>query len=287
MPDRQLLEVIDGRDRRRIDLDDDGDGLPVGRLDRGRGLGDERRADLRRRPGPRSCPTPIALFGSTVTWTSGVALTRSLCRLARSGWSARPVDDRLGRRGDVGLSWPVTMIRRPFEVNPPPACDLGVEALRLRPASSAAVRRIARWHRRRPRRGAERSSWRCSSRDRAAPTGRPASSCRPRPGCWSGRASTSASASRIVSACDRLIEHGVRAGARRRRDGHRRGASPTPALMNCVGSSGASAVEAKNRIAATPTHARGSSSGCAAPSGWSACSRAPRTSVPARRSRRP
>ena len=29
----------------------------------------------------------MALFGSTVTWTSGVALTRSLLRLAMSGWS--------------------------------------------------------------------------------------------------------------------------------------------------------------------------------------------------------
>ena len=35
-------------------------------------------------------PTAIALFGSTVTWTSGVALTRSLFRLARSGSSASP-----------------------------------------------------------------------------------------------------------------------------------------------------------------------------------------------------
>jgi len=61
------------------------------------------------------------LFGSTVTWTSGVALTKSLWRLRRSGWSANPA-----RTASVALATssavsPVTMIRSPFEVNPPPA----------------------------------------------------------------------------------------------------------------------------------------------------------------------
>ena len=65
-------------------------------------------------------PTVIALFGSTVTWTSGVALTRSLWRLRRSGWSASPA-----RTASVALATssavsPVTMTRSPFEVNPPP-----------------------------------------------------------------------------------------------------------------------------------------------------------------------
>ena len=65
-------------------------------------------------------PTAIALFGSTVTWTSGVAFTRSLLRLARSGWSASAATTAsvpLATSTELG---PVTLIRRPFEVKPPP-----------------------------------------------------------------------------------------------------------------------------------------------------------------------
>ena len=43
-------------------------------------------------------PTANALVGSTVTWISGVALTRSLWRLARSGLSVERGDDGRGRR---------------------------------------------------------------------------------------------------------------------------------------------------------------------------------------------
>ena len=57
----------------------------------------------RRRSGRRSSPTPIALFGSTRTWISGAALTRSLATFARPGsllerGARRPRPSRRRRR---------------------------------------------------------------------------------------------------------------------------------------------------------------------------------------------
>ena len=79
--------------------DDEVDRLAVGsRVTWVDGLGDQRAADLVRRPGRRSARRAIALFGSTVTWISAVALTRSLWRLASVGLVRERVEDGRGRR---------------------------------------------------------------------------------------------------------------------------------------------------------------------------------------------
>src|SRR6478736_5604651 len=64
-------------------------------------------------------PTVIALFGSTVTWTSGVALTRLLLRLTRSGWSASSPTIATDALSTSALDWPVTTTLRPPALNPP------------------------------------------------------------------------------------------------------------------------------------------------------------------------
>ena len=65
-------------------------------------------------------PTVIALFGSTVTWTSGVALTRSLLRLTRSGWSASAARIAVVALSTSAAVWPVTMTLRPSGAEPRP-----------------------------------------------------------------------------------------------------------------------------------------------------------------------
>ena len=65
-------------------------------------------------------PTEIALFGSTVTWTSGVALTRSLLRLVMSGWSlSAPTIATVALSTSAAIS-PVTVTFNPPLLNPKP-----------------------------------------------------------------------------------------------------------------------------------------------------------------------
>ena len=64
-------------------------------------------------------PTVMALFGSTVTWTSGVALTRLLLRLTRSGWSASDAMIAVVAVSTSALVWPVTTTLSPPALNPP------------------------------------------------------------------------------------------------------------------------------------------------------------------------
>ncbi len=65
-------------------------------------------------------PTVIALFGSTVIWTSDVALTRSLLRLASPGSSASAARMAVVALSTSARDWPVTMTFRPPPENPPP-----------------------------------------------------------------------------------------------------------------------------------------------------------------------
>ncbi len=63
-------------------------------------------------------PTPIALSGSTVTWISGVALTRSLFRLAIPVvFDSAATTDSVVDATSVG-SGELTMMLRPFELKP-------------------------------------------------------------------------------------------------------------------------------------------------------------------------
>ena len=64
-------------------------------------------------------PTVIALFGSTVTWTSAVAFTRLLLRLTRSGWSASASTIAVVALSTSASVWPVTTTFRPPALKPP------------------------------------------------------------------------------------------------------------------------------------------------------------------------
>ena len=74
---------------------------PSARMERRRGRGD---SAVRTWPATWAAvnPTAMALFGSTVTWISGVALTRSLLRLMRPGCRLEAGQDGVGGLGDVG-----------------------------------------------------------------------------------------------------------------------------------------------------------------------------------------
>ena len=63
-------------------------------------------------------PAPMALLGSTTTWTSGVPFDRSVLRLRRSGLSARAFITSSVAAATAAVSSPLMTMLRPLEVKP-------------------------------------------------------------------------------------------------------------------------------------------------------------------------
>ena len=160
----------------------------------------------------------MALVGSTRTWTSGAALTRSLDRLARPGSRLERGEDRLGRLGDDAGVLGADDDAEAVGADAALLADRHLVAVACRPARAA---------RRAPR------SWPARSTVRSRRTidpgavrgpallrrpGRVWKPVSPSPGTVVATSSTSGSASRIASAFAALLEDLLRAGAGRRRD---------------------------------------------------------------------